>query len=66
MKHRTQERESRKRAVVAPKVCSVKFSIAITRVFCIMHNEIRNLRERVRRGCAWHKVCDVKILIAIT
>ena len=52
--------------MVAPKVCSVKFSIAITRVFCIMHNEIRNLRERVRRGCAWHKACDVKILILIT
>ena len=31
-----------------------------------MHIEIRKLRERVRRGCAWAKVCDVKILIAIT
>ena len=44
----------------------MKFSIAITRVFCIMHNKIRNIRERVRRVCAWPKVCDVKILIAIT
>ena len=49
-----------------PKVCGVKFSIAITRVFCIMHIEIRNIRERERRGCAWPKVCDVKILIALT
>ena len=44
----------------------MKFSIAITRVFCIMHNKIRNIRERVRRVCAWAKVWDVKILIAIT
>ena len=44
----------------------MKFSIAISRIFCIMHNEIRNLRVRVRRGCAWPKACDVKILIAIT
>ena len=34
-----------------PKACTVKFSIAITRVFCIIHIEIRNLRERLRRGC---------------
>ena len=44
----------------------MKFSIAITRVFCIMHNKTRNIRERVRRVCAWAKVWDVKILIAIT
>ena len=31
-----------------------------------MHNKIRNIRERVRRVCAWAKVWDVKILIAIT
>ena len=31
-----------------------------------MHIEIRKLRERVRRGCTWPKVCDVKILISIT
>ena len=31
-----------------------------------MHIEIRNLRNRVARRCAWPKVCDVKILIAIT
>ena len=31
-----------------------------------MHIEIQNLRERVARRCAWPKICDVKILIAIT
>ena len=31
-----------------------------------MHIKIRNLRKRVARWCAWPKVCDVKILIAIT
>ena len=27
-----------------------------------MHIEIGNLRERVRRGCAWSKIYDMKII----
>ena len=44
----------------------MKFSIAITGVFCILHIEIQNLKERVARRCAWPKICDVKILTAKT
>ena len=49
-----------------PKVCGVKFSIAITGVFCILHIEKQNLRERVARRCACPKICDMKILTAKT